>query len=122
MCAFGFARSAADRVYSKDQAARGKSLYEEQCSKCHGDTLGTGDGSPELAGADFLGRWSGKTVEDLFDVVHKTMPTDDPGHLSTRQTADVLAYILSENKFPAGDQPLANDAAALKEIQIGKSQ
>ena len=34
------------------------------------------------------------------------MPSDDPGNLSTRQYADVVAYILSFNEFPVGQKEL----------------
>lgn len=65
-----------------------------------------------------MGRWKGKTVGALYTVMSKTMPTDDPGHLSTRQYADLTAFILSSNGFPAGAKELPNDKAALNEIAI----
>jgi quinoprotein glucose dehydrogenase len=111
-------RSASEGVYTKQQAARGKSLYGEECAKCHGETMGGGDGSPDLAGKEFLSRWNGKTVGGLFKLIHDTMPTDDPGHLSTRQCADLAAFILSSNGFQSGEKDLENDANALNEIHI----
>ena len=44
--------------------------------------------------------------------------SDDPGNLSTRQYADLVAYIFSTNNFPAGQKELDRDAAPLKEIRI----
>ena len=111
-------RPAGEGVYTSQQAARGKALYAEECAKCHGENLSGGDDSPELAGANFMSRWKGKTVSALFALMSKTMPTDDPGHLSSRQYADLTAFILSSNGFPAGPKDLPNDAAALNEIGI----
>jgi hypothetical protein len=48
----------------------------------------------------------------------KTMPTDDPGHLSTRQYADLTAFILSSNGLAAGAKELPTDKTALNEIVI----
>ena len=111
-------RSARDGVYSKAQATRGKALYEEECAKCHGITLGGGDGSPDLAGAGFLDRWKGRSVGDLFTYMKKTMPTDDPGHLANRQYTDLVAYLLSSNEFPAGPTDLDASGPAINEIAI----
>jgi hypothetical protein len=46
------------------------------------------------------------------------MPQDDPGRLSRQENADVLAYLLSFNKFPAGKVELAHDTEILKQIRI----
>jgi len=115
-------RSVWDGVYTKAQAARGQSLYSEECAKCHGQNLAGGDGSPELVGPDFVGRWSGKSVGDLYQIIRKTMPTDDPGHLSTRQYAALAAYLLNMNDFPAGEKDLDPDPAALNDIRIEKKK
>jgi mono/diheme cytochrome c family protein len=117
-----FSRSAAEGVYTKEQAARGQVVYGEECAKCHAENLAGGDGSPELTGPDFLRRWNGKTVGALFEFMRKTMPTDDPGHLSMRQYSDLAAYILKANDFPAGSKELDRDLAALNEIRIEAKQ
>ena len=113
-----FCRPTSEGVYTKQQAARGQALYAEECAKCHGENLSGGDDSPELAGAGFMARWKGKKLSALFTVISKTMPTDDPGHLSTRQSADLTAFILSSNGFPAGPDELPNNSAALDDIAI----
>jgi mono/diheme cytochrome c family protein len=115
------AASVRDGVYTKQQADRGQAIYGEQCARCHGETLGGGD-APELVGADFVGRWKGNTVGAVFELIRKTMPTDDPGNLSTRQAADLTAFILKSNGFPAGDKDLDNNAATLNEIRIEPKQ
>src|SRR5438105_1278934 len=95
-------RSVWDGVYTKQQAGRGLSVYREECMKCHGENLMGGEGAPPVAGEEFLHKWYGKTAGDLFERIRKTMPSEDPGNLSRRQYADVLAYILSVNEFPGG--------------------
>ena len=112
------ARSAREGVYSAVQADRGKALYTDQCVLCHGDTLG-GDIGPPLAGQAFLGIWGAMSASDLFDKIHNTMPADAPGTLSRPQVADLVAYVLQANQFPAGSVELGSVDAALKQISLG---
>ena len=86
--------------------------------KCHGENLAGGEAAPALAGAEWIPKWNGKTAGDLFGLIRKTMPTDDPGNLSSRQYSDIVAYILSGNEFPAGRKELDRDPAVLNEIRI----
>ena len=39
------------------------------------------------------------------------MPQDAPGRLTARQLNDVIAFILQENDYPAGEDELAIDIA-----------
>ena len=117
-CAAAATRSVWDGVYTKEQAGRGLAVYRQECLKCHGENLAGGESSPPLAGAVFLRTWNGKTAGALYENVRKTMPEDDPGNLSTRQYADLVAYIFSANEFPAGQKELDRDVAVLNEIQI----
>ena len=108
-----------DGVYSKAQATRGQNTYGEECARCHAENLMGGEGgSPELVGDSFLQKWNGKTVGDMFELARTTMPTDSPGSLNRQQYADIIAYILSANSFPAGDKEMPSDTAPLKQIQI----
>jgi mono/diheme cytochrome c family protein len=112
------ARSVWDGVYTKEQAKRGQATYGEVCLKCHGESLSGGEAAPAMAGEEFRKNWNGKTAGDLFGVMRKTMPSDDPGNLSSREYSDLVAYILSVNEFPAGQKELERDVAALNEIRI----
>jgi quinoprotein glucose dehydrogenase len=115
-------RSVLDGVYTEPQAARGKALYKQLCTLCHGDPPTGTAMAPGLAGADFLMNYNGMTAGDLFSKISKTMPADDPGTLKPQGAADLLAYLFSENKWPAGAMELPVDLAALKQIRIqGKS-
>ncbi len=113
-----FSRSVWDGVYTKDQAQRGQTTYRENCAKCHGENLGGGEAGPALTGEEFLRSWRGKTAGDLFAVIRKTMPSEDPGSLSTREYSDIVAFIFSANDFPAGAKELDRDLSSLNEIRI----
>lgn len=110
--------SVSEGVYTQDQAKRGEDLYVQKCARCHGTDLHSGDSAPPLVGTDFLSNWNQKTMGDLFERVRTTMPSDKPGSLNRQQVADILSYILNENKFPAGKDELSTQADALKQIQI----
>ena len=111
-------RSLWDGIYTQEQAKRGEAIYSERCAQCHGADLMSGDSVPPLAGTDFLSTWNTKTVGDLFDRIRTSMPADQPGTLNRQQTADILAYLLNANKFPAGKTELAAQSESLKQIQF----
>jgi mono/diheme cytochrome c family protein len=111
-------RSVWDGVYTEEQAKRGEEMYRKECASCHGDTLVGGGGAAPLTGGNFLSNWNGLTVGDLFDRIRKTMPQGTPGKLNKQQDADVLAYVLSFNKFPAGKAELQKQVEFLREIRF----
>jgi len=108
-------------VYTTEQARRGNTLYQAQCVSCHSDDLQGSGMTPPLAGDDFMANWSGRPVAALFDKVQKTMPADHPGSLTRPQTADLVAFLLSSNNFPAGKTELPTDPGSLKQILIDKA-
>ncbi len=107
-----------DGVYADEQAARGVSLYQQECASCHGKALEGAGVFPPLAGDDFKSNWNGKPLGDLFEKMRVTMPADHPGKLSRDQNADILAYMLKQNGFPAGSTAMKGDANALKSVQF----
>lgn len=111
-------RSVWDGVYTEEQAKRGEAIYTKECASCHGDTLIGGGGASPLTGGMFMSNWNGLALSDLFDRIRKTMPQGTPGKLSKQQDADVLAYILSFNKFPAGKTELPRQVEFLREIRF----
>ena len=104
-------------VYTAQQAKRGEAIYARECASCHGPTVKDGQ-APPLAGEAFLAEWNGHSVGDLFERTCRTMPVIDPGNLSIQEYVDVLALILSANKFPAGDTELQSQTELLKQIRI----
>jgi mono/diheme cytochrome c family protein len=111
-------KSVSEGVYTAEQAKRGEAVYKEQCAACHGDNLEGSGPMPALAGPDFAKSWQGKTVADLFDKTHSSMPATAPGSLTEKQTADIIAYLLSVSKFPAGSTELAATMESLKQISL----
>jgi mono/diheme cytochrome c family protein len=113
-------RSVQDGVYTDEQANRGETVYQQECSTCHSVTLTGGESGPPLLGGDFISGWDGMTVGDLFARTRLGMPKDSPGRLGRQQYADVISYILKSNGYPAGVKELATDLAALKQIRMEK--
>jgi mono/diheme cytochrome c family protein len=111
---------AADGIYTADQAHRGEALYKAQCTSCHSDALdGTGP-YPPLTGNDFLSKYEGQPALNVYDMIQKLMPATAPGSLTRPKAADLLAYILSYNKFPAGKTELPSDEDSLKKLIVPK--
>ncbi|MCY4029133.1 MAG: c-type cytochrome [Acidobacteria bacterium] len=103
-------------VYTSEQADRGAPLYEAECGECHGPSLEGGETAPALAGADFRWAWNGLAVGDLFERLRVSMPEGRPRALTRAQKVDVLAYMLRENAFPAGDTELPSRGSRLDAI------
>ena len=111
-------KSVWDGVYTEEQAKRGAALYKHWCSSCHGAELEGGEMAPGLVGGGFTSNWNGLTIGDIFDRTRTTMPQDSPGALSREQVADITAFVLSMNKFPAGSAELATQSEMLKQIKF----
>ncbi len=110
-------RTVWDGVYTDEQATRGETLYGEQCVKCHGATLqGNGEGALPLTGATFKATWNGVSIGAMFDRVRLSMPQDKPATMTRQQIADLLAFILRANKFPAGTSELSRQTDLLNAI------
>ena len=111
-----------DSVYTDSQTTRGDSLYRQTCVKCHGAELAGGnDGSP-LVGDPFLGNWDGQSLDQLYDRIRNSMPPDNPKSIPRDQVADILAFVLAKNRFPAGARPLTDDPDRLKDIKVVKNK
>ena len=107
-----------DGVFTDEQAKRGEVAYRQECSNCHGPELEGGDMTPPLVGGTFTSNWNDLTLGDLFERIRATMPLDKPGTLSRQQNADLVAFVLKANLWPAGTTELARDLGALKQIRI----
>jgi mono/diheme cytochrome c family protein len=97
-------------VYSADQAAEGEGVFVGYCSGCHS--------AFDLLSPGFPSQWRGRPISQLYDFVKERMPENDPGVLSPEQTAGVIAYMLSRQGFPAGEERLSTDPADLASITI----
>ncbi len=105
-----------DGVYTEVQATRGQALYSAECASCHQTDLG-GDGfAPGLAGGEFAAAWNDLPLADLFERTRQSMPPSNPGAVTPAEKADILAYMLKVNEFPAGEAELPSDVPGLKGI------
>ena len=109
-------------VFNKEQVERGRTAYNAQCARCHGETMGGGENSPALVDEVFFTIWSGKSVGDLVEYVRVTMPSDGPGKISRKRCIDIAAYLLSANGFPTGDIEFPTELDALNQITITRTK
>ena len=103
-------KSVWDGIYTQGQAARGQKVFDGICAQCHA--------ASDFEGSTFLMNWENSTVYDLFRQVQRTMPMEQPGSLSPQEYIDVISYVFSVNKFPAGDAELDLDEGHLKLIRV----
>jgi mono/diheme cytochrome c family protein len=86
-----------DGAFTSAQAERGKRVYDEFCSSCHQ--------------VDFyetkLAAWADASVGELFAALSATMPSANPGGLTSAEYLDVLAYIFSITGSPPGNEELS---------------
>ena len=124
----GPAASVGDGVFTEAQAARGRQVYSGACGLCHGRRLnGAPDdpdmvSTPPLARARFLRVWAGRSLATLLAYTRLTMPEDNPGSLTEQEYVDVVAYMLSMSRMPAGADELPPDARSLAHIVIRPRQ
>ena len=109
-------RSIWDGIYTETQARRGAALYQDGCAECHGESLEGGEMEPSLMGGEFMWGWSGQSLGDLFERIQVSMPPGEPSALSRQEKADVLAFLLSQNGVPPGDNELAGRTNVLRGI------
>lgn len=97
-------------VYTAEQATRGEGTFGARCTNCHDPGRFTGN--------DFVRHWSNQPLAVLYGIMSSTMPEDNPGSLTAQEYADVLAYFLSLNKYPAGVEELKGGEEAMKALQM----
>jgi mono/diheme cytochrome c family protein len=85
-----------DGVFTPEQVARGKAVYDKSCANCH----------PTEFYRDRMTVWESKPVAQLFESVSASMPQDNPGSLLTSEYLDALAYIFSIIGSPTGTTEL----------------
>jgi len=102
--------SLAAGVYNEVQATQGQTVFDSYCSGCHS--------AFDLLSPNFAVVWSGRSLQDLYTKIKDTMPESDPGVLAPEQATSVMAFMLSRQGFPAGEEALPVDPTFLATIQI----
>ena len=88
--------------FNKAQVDNGRIGYVASCAGCHNpDLTGTND-APQLAGDAFFGAWKGRTTQQLYSKIAKTMPAGRGGSLDEKTYTDITAFILHANGGAAG--------------------
>jgi len=106
------ARTAADGIYTAEQAARGGEAYGQYCARCHGADLDGIGAAPMLYSSRFLDRWREDSLRSLYDYIATAMPLDGtpgPGKLTPAQYLDIFAFLLESSELPAGQAELRAD-------------
>lgn len=91
--------------FTAEQAERGEARYNSNCAECHGEEL-----------IQVIAGWP--NAGGFFGFISSQMPIDRPGALPMQTYADIVAYLLSANGFPAGDEELPPDPAVMQEVQV----
>jgi hypothetical protein len=102
-----------DKVYT--EAGHTRQGRDDGLFACHSEDLGGSGYAPALKGDDFAFAW-GQRASGFLRRIRKLMPPDNLGSLRPSGYRDVIAFILQENKYPAGIA--SSREAALKSIKI----
>lgn len=101
-------RTVNDGVYTEAQAEVGEQLYAQHCLLCH----------DKKYFRPVLKRWEGQSLSILFTVMSTSMPENNPGFLSQKESVDILAYVLSLSRYAPGDTELDYKDGALAEVMV----
>jgi hypothetical protein len=108
-------RSVWSGVYSAAQAQRGEQWYLlDECGTCHDEPA---SGVAMLVGESFLSDWDGQSALALARHIHSST-MGNPGDIRLAEATELIAYILRENKIPAGSSDLSSDQHALARIRL----
>ena len=105
-------------IFTEAQAERGRAAYGEHCTECHGEELRGGEMAPGLTGVAFRFRWRGLKVADIYESIESTMPPEEPETLGDQAYIDLVAFLLSANRYPAGDRELVAESRLLEGIAV----
>lgn len=102
-----------DGIYSKKQADAAKEQFDKVCADCHPFTV-AGKKKPKdvpLGEDPFYDNWTGRPVSQMITTIALTMPNDGSAVVTEEEAANLVAYILQQNGFVAGEQPLTKATA-----------
>jgi alcohol dehydrogenase (cytochrome c) len=103
-------RSVRDGVYRSAQAAQGEQLFKQECAGCHEAANYTRE--------NFAAKWSGGTLGDVYQDISLAMPPANPGGLTPFTYASIVAYLLHDSDYPAGNSDLPGDPRQLGGIAV----
>lgn len=107
-CATAQPATIKDGVYTAEQAAAGKELYERRCGACH---------NVDFYRNTFTNR-NNQPLQYLFEDIIVNMPADMPGSMMDNEYEVILAHIMSLLGYAAGDQELSYAAGTMADVVI----
>jgi len=111
----------APALYTAEQATNGALAYYQNCAMCHAPLLdgqSAGYSAPALKGPEFADPSYDFRVSDIFNFVAKLMPAATPGSLTPDEDVIIMAFILQQNGYPAGNKQLTYEEAAKSKVAI----
>ncbi len=87
-----------------EQVERGKEAYTSHCATCHMANLQGDTFALPLTGAAFYGYWQGRSAQELFDIMHSTMPLGRPASLPEQTYVDIIAYVMEFNGYETSEE------------------
>ncbi|HET9363142.1 MAG TPA: cytochrome c [Vicinamibacterales bacterium] len=109
------ARGIWDGVFTRAQAERGRLSYREHCATCHGADL-QGAEYKALQGNRFWTDYQEAPLDYLLGQISRNMPHSEDGSLKgtlgASTYADIVAFMLDANGFPAGATELTEASSA----------
>jgi len=93
--------------YTEEQAATGGKTFAQSCAPCHGANLEGGAG-PALKGTSWQQLYGGAKLLTVWGEIKGPMAQYAGTTFATQQSLDLLAYLLQQNRFPAGKQALVD--------------
>jgi mono/diheme cytochrome c family protein len=103
------AQPVSEGLYTDPQADRGEREFGRSCEHCHGKAF-EGDVSrevPALTGDAFVGKWKGRPLKELSELLRQSMPADNRGKLNARAYVELVAFLLKVNGFQSGATDLS---------------
>ena len=88
--------------FTAAQSEAGRKAYVTHCAACHQANLSGQGNALALAGRPFMAGWSNRTSQDLYKLIHASMPTGAPGSLEDETYASLTAFILHANGAKPG--------------------
>lgn len=99
--------------FTQSQADTGQQVYNDECALCHLANLQGSFEAIALNDTNFRNRWANRGVDELLDLLQRTMPPQAPGSLDESEYLDVIAYLLSANDIPLGSPLIENSNAVV---------
>lgn len=88
----------------------GGQWFRSRCLECHE--------KGDLTNENFQVKWGGQSAFDLYDLIQRTMPEDEPGALTRGTYTAIVAYLMKLNGMPTGSAILSSDSAALRAVRL----